>query len=152
MTTEQTCGKCSLCCKLPCIGELDKPIDTWCRHAAPGRGGCSIYPVRPRSCSTFVCAWLSGEIDDAWFPAGCKMVVIPRVPPHLADEGVLVMVDPAYPDAWRREPYHTQLRAWARDFVVDIRVGLRCISLNADGTEHEVRRTQAWIEGRPETS
>jgi hypothetical protein len=80
------------------------------------------------------------------------MVVIPRVPPHIADEGVLVMVDPAYPDAWRDEPYHPQLRAWARDFVVDIRIGLRCISLNADGTEHEVMRTQAWIEGRPEAS
>lgn len=150
--TTRTCGTCSLCCKLPCISELSKPIDTWCRHAAPGRGGCSIYPDRPRSCSTFVCGWLSGALDDAWFPAGCEMVVIARVPPHLADEGVLVMVDPACPDAWRREPYHTQLRAWARDFVVDIRVGLCCISLHADGTEHAVMRTRAWIEGRPEAS
>ena len=46
-TTARACGNCSLCCKLLAIAELNKPIDTWCPHARPGRGGCSIYPDRP---------------------------------------------------------------------------------------------------------
>jgi len=29
-------------------------------------------------------------------------------------------------------------------------VGRRFIGLNADGSEEQVTRTQAWIEGRPE--
>jgi hypothetical protein len=34
--------------------------------------------------------------------------------------------------------------------LVEIRVGRRFIGLNADGTERQVTRTQAWIEGRDE--
>jgi hypothetical protein len=119
-------------------------------HAKPGRGGCSIYPDRPRSCRGFVCAWLGNERDigDEWFPARCKMFLMPRVAPYsIAEQGLLVTVDPAYPTAWRREPYYTQLRTWARDFPIELRIGLRCISLDADGTEEEVVRTREWIEG-----
>jgi hypothetical protein len=49
MTSTRTCGTCSLCCKLPYVSELNKPIDPWCKHASPGRegGGCLIYPDRP---------------------------------------------------------------------------------------------------------
>jgi hypothetical protein len=39
----RSCGTCSLCCKLPYVAELNKPINTWCPHARPGHGGCSIY-------------------------------------------------------------------------------------------------------------
>src|SRR6516165_9574581 len=42
MTNERECGKCSLCCKLLPIRELNKPIDTWCPHCRPGHGGCTI--------------------------------------------------------------------------------------------------------------
>ena len=55
-------------------------------------------------------------------------------------------VDPVFPTAWRREPYYSQLLAWAQHTQVEIQVGRRCIGLNADGTEDEVTRTQAWIE------
>jgi hypothetical protein len=148
-------NSCSLCCKLPYVVELNKPIDTWCQHARPGCGGCAIYPDRPFSCRGFICGWLSGELEvgDEWFPARCKMIIAPRVPPHtLADQGMLVTVDPAYPNAWRREPYYTQLRTWAQDIIVEMRIGCRCIRLNADGTEHEVMRTRAWLEGHEECS
>jgi hypothetical protein len=33
---------------------------------------------------------------------------------------------------------------------IKIRIGLRCIELNADGTEQEVTGTRAWVEGREE--
>jgi hypothetical protein len=78
---ERSCGTCSLCCKLTYIPELNKSIDTWCRHARPGAGGCSIYSERPTSCQSFVCGWLSGarEFGEEWFPGRCKMIVTRRV-------------------------------------------------------------------------
>src|SRR6266540_1825061 len=78
--TKRACGACSLCCKLPYVPELRKPIDTWCKHAAPGCGGCSIYPKRPRSCRDYICGWLFSEpeVGDEWFPAQCHMMLTPR--------------------------------------------------------------------------
>jgi hypothetical protein len=74
---ERICGTCSLCCKLPYVAELNKPIDTWSRHARPGNGGCSIYRDRPTSCRGFICGWLSDElkVGDEWFPTHCKMII-----------------------------------------------------------------------------
>jgi hypothetical protein len=135
------CGSCSLCCKLLSIRELDKPIDTWCQHCRPGKGGCSIYANRPAECRSFECGWLADErIGEEWFPARCKMVL------SQTDEGHLsVTVDPAFSDAWRREPYHSQLMA--QPGLVVVRVGRRCIDAK---TEYEVTRSQAWLEGRDE--
>ena len=149
--TERICGTCSLCCKLTYIPELNKSIDTWCRHARPGSGGCSIYSERPASCQSFICGWLSGarEFGDEWFPARCKMIVTRREPRYnLAERGALVTVDPASSNVWRREPYYQQLLEWAQRMVVEIRVGRRCIRLNADGSEQEAIKTQAWLEAR----
>jgi hypothetical protein len=65
---------------------------------------------------------------------------------------MLVTVDPTSPNAWRRKPYYVQLLGWAQHMVVEIRVGQRCIRLNADGTEQQETRTKAWLEGREEPS
>ena len=145
----KACGTCSLCCKLLRVRELNKPIDTLCRHATPDRGGCSIYPRRPSSCRGFICAWLTNRsLGDVWFPAHCKMILAQRVAPYsIAEQGLLVTVDPAYPSAWRREPYYSQLLAWARDFPIEIRIGRRCIGLSPDGTEEEVTKTGDWFDG-----
>jgi len=149
-TTARACGNCSLCCKLLAIAELNKPIDTWCPHARPGRGGCSIYPDRPTNCRGFTCGWLSGlpEFGDEWFPARCKMILTPRDPKRTArKQGLLVTVDPTYPNAWRREPYYSQLLALAQEIPIEVRVSQRCIGLNADGTEYEVTRSKEWLAG-----
>jgi uncharacterized protein len=149
--TKRTCGTCSLCCKLPYVRELNKSIDTWCKHTSPGGGGCLIYLDRPLSCRGFICGWLSStEIGDEWFPARCKMFITSRPSEGLAKKGILVTVDPAYPNAWRLSPHYAQLLAWARHMFVEIRVGRRFIGLNPDGTERQVTRTKAWIEGRDE--
>jgi hypothetical protein len=142
----RTCGICSLCCKLPYMAELDKPIDTWCRHCRPGKGGCSIYPQRPSSCRDFECLWrIDEQFGDEWCPARSKMLL--AVKP--ADGRVVVTVDPAFPTAWRREPYYSWFRASAkRDGPVVIRIGLRIIALAADGSETTIHRSQAQIEER----
>jgi len=95
---------------------------------------------------------MSTNFGDEWFPARSKMMITRRVGNVPEDQGMLVTVDPAFPTAWRREPYYSQLRERAQRFVVEIRIGLRWIRLYANGTEQEVTRTRAWIEGRPEAA
>ena len=57
---------------------------------------------------SFALGSVNYEIGEEWFPARCKMVL--RNHPHESD-GLLVTVDPAFPTAWRREPYYSQLLA-----------------------------------------
>ena len=66
LVTGRTCGECRVCCKLPDIEALGKPINTWCKHADLKRagGGCGIYDKRPQTCREFSCAWLSGLGED----------------------------------------------------------------------------------------
>jgi hypothetical protein len=143
---QRECGSCSLCCKLPYVPELNKPIDTWCPHCRPGHGGCTIYASRPSHCEQFTCLWLDGRADDHWFPARCKMVLTRKT-----ENQLIVTVDPSFPNAWRQEPYYATLRAYAkRGIFVGVRIGRRCISLGADGSENEVVQSQALIEGRLE--
>jgi hypothetical protein len=89
-------------------------------------------------------------LGEEWFPAKCKVVLSDYNP-----TGPLVTVDPAFPNAWRREPYYSQILAWARQvqahgLILQIRIGRRFIVPRPDGSEQEVIRTQASIEGRDE--
>jgi hypothetical protein len=111
----RSCGDCSMCCKLPQIDALEKPEGVWCRHCAPRRsGGCMIYETRPLACRTFHCSWIiDGDLGDEWRPLTCKMIVV-------LEEGgrrLAVRVDPNYANAWRREPYYSQLKRWSRTAV-----------------------------------
>jgi hypothetical protein len=107
----RTCGECSLCCKLLSVDEISKPTGTWCRHYLKSKG-CSIYEQRPEQCRDFMCGWLSHpDIGDEWSPRRSKMVLF--ADRHVDRLGV--HVDPGSPTAWRREPYFSQLKQWARE-------------------------------------
>ena len=111
--TGRACGTCSLCCKLLPIRELEKPENQWCVHCRPGDGGCGIYADRPPSCRGFACDWLvNPHLGDEWVPTRAKMFVHYNYDP-LGNMGVYVVVDPARPDSWRREPYFSQLKSRA---------------------------------------
>jgi hypothetical protein len=108
------CGECSLCCKLMQVDEFDKPQGTWCRHCAPGRGGCTIHETRPSICRDFYCGWLVGaNLGPEWRPLTCKMIVF------FEKNGfrLAVHVDPDHPAAWRREPWYSQLKQWSRPAI-----------------------------------
>jgi hypothetical protein len=106
----RSCGECSLCCKLPQIVELDKPEGVWCRHCAPGRGRCLIYETRPEPCRAFHCSWLiNAEIGPEWRPLTAKMVVYFEK----SVSRLSIRVMPEHPDAWRREPYYSQIKRWS---------------------------------------
>jgi len=52
-----------------------------------------------------------GHLGDEWRPTKAKMVLSPG-----ADgKRMTVHVDPAFPNAWREEPYHGTLRKLARE-------------------------------------
>lgn len=110
--TGRTCGACSLCCKLLPIAALDKPHDEWCAHCRPGNGGCTIYENRPQTCQTFACHWLAfPNVGDHWYPLKSKMVVqVTGGHDENYDVFIDVHVDRAAPNAWRTEPYYSELR------------------------------------------
>jgi len=106
---DRSCGKCSLCCRLLGIDALGKAAGEWCRHCVVGRG-CSIYPERPDSCREFECLYKTDPaLPEAWNPAHAHLML--RMDHDRSR--LMVFVDPARPDAWKREPYRTQLRRMA---------------------------------------
>ncbi|MGY4451095.1 bacterioferritin-associated ferredoxin [Bradyrhizobium sp. i1.3.1] len=100
------CGSCNACCDILEVAAVDKPVNQLCRHWQTGTG-CTIYDRRPQMCRSFVCAWLQGHLDDAWFPATSGIIV------HFSQDAVNVTVDDHCPDRWREEPYFSKLVEWS---------------------------------------
>lgn len=132
----RACRECSLCCRILGVDEIDKPQNTSCPNCAVG-GGCKIYESRPPGCRDFFCGYLTlPMMGEAWFPTHCRMVVYP------APEGnrLTIHVDPDRPDAWRSNPYYSEIRLWAklvanRDFQVLVCIDMRTIAILPDGEQ-----------------
>ena len=106
-TASRRCGDCTLCCKVMEIEALTKPADAWCPHCRPKRG-CAIHDRRPAECVNFNCLWLVNErLGERWKPSKAKFVLT------TSEDGIEVRCDPGFPDAWRREPYASEIRRWA---------------------------------------
>jgi hypothetical protein len=100
-------GDCTLCCKVMAIEELAKPAGAWCQYCKPGRG-CRIYASRPIECQTYSCLWLMDDrLDAQWKPNRSKLVLT------TSQDGIEIRCDPGFPDAWRREPYRSEIHKWA---------------------------------------
>jgi hypothetical protein len=109
ISAARSCGTCTLCCKLMKIVELDKPHNVWCTHCKQG-SGCTIYVTRPNECRSFMCGYLQiPDLDEAWKPSHSKIILVSE----LDGKRVAAYVDPQRPDAWRKEPYYSQLKRWA---------------------------------------
>jgi hypothetical protein len=125
------CGDCTLCCKVMAIEYISKPASSWCPHCKPGRG-CRIYPDRPDECRTFNCLWLINDrLDERWRPSKSKLVLT------TSDDGIEVRCDPGFPDAWRKQPFHGEIRQWAvsgetHDVTVVVVIGQKMILVTPD--------------------
>jgi hypothetical protein len=125
------CGDCTLCCKVMAIEQLAKPASSWCPHCKPGRG-CLIYPERPDECRSFNCVWLVNDrLDEHWRPNKSKLVLT------TSDDGIEVRCDPGFPDAWRKQPFRSEIRQWAvsgetHDVTVVVVIGQRMILVTPD--------------------
>jgi len=132
-TPARECGECTMCCKVMGIEELEKPAGTWCTHCTTGRG-CSIYDRRPAECRAFVCAWLQSDVfGEEWKPSRCKFALWAEP----GNVNLKVSVDPARPDAWRKEPYYSYFKTWVRERIdrggkVVILTGKRAIAVLPD--------------------
>jgi hypothetical protein len=103
----RACGDCTLCCKIMAIEALAKPANLWCPHCRPGRG-CLIYADRPAECQTFRCVWLVNDrLRQHWKPSRSKLVLT------TSDDGIEIRCDPGFPDAWRKEPFRSEIQQWA---------------------------------------
>lgn len=106
---DRACGACTLCCRLPDIDELAKPANAWCENCIEGQG-CRIYDFRPQLCRDFLCLWMTDErLGPEWDPARSHVMIYRQGPQ------ITVLVDPDFPDIWKREPYSQQLSQWARE-------------------------------------
>ena len=98
------CRTCTLCCTLPDIAALDKPMYRPCRHIA--NEGCGVFgrPERPATCTAYQCAYLSARLAGA--PDRNAI-------PHPLEAGAyfhrdpvaktyVLFVDPARPEVWKR--------------------------------------------------
>jgi hypothetical protein len=105
----RSCGGCTLCCKVLAVPDIDKPGGLWCVHCKPG-SGCGIYADRPGGCRTFLCGWLTNpRFGPEWKPDRSKIVItVGR-----DGNGLDFLCDPGFPDAWRKEPYYSQIRQLA---------------------------------------
>lgn len=146
------CGECALCCKILAIEALAKPRHRMCSHFCKGVG-CGIYERRPPACSQFVCAWLTTpEMDDSWRPDRARFMLWGK-------DQLMVDVDPAYPDAWRREPYYSKLKQASdrrRPGAVDVvvRNGREVVILFPEGevslgAEQDLPIRSGYRAGRP---
>lgn len=108
LVPDRVCGTCTMCCKLYNVDwlEVPKPAGKWCHHCIPGHG-CKIWENVPKKCADFYCHWrLNAQLGDAWRPDRAGFLINQNAP-HMPYE---VILDPTKPDAWRREPFFTQIK------------------------------------------
>lgn len=111
--TGRECGKCSLCCKLLHVIELNKPANQWCKHCRPGYGGCTIHDTRPDICRGYFCGWmLSKNVSEEWYPLRSHMIL--SLGKFNDVQCVTVTVDPNYDWMWKEQPYYAQLKQMSR--------------------------------------
>jgi len=131
ISANKACGDCTLCCKVMAIEALAKPASFWCPHCRPGRG-CLIYADRPAECRNFHCLWLINDVlDQRWKPSRSRFVLT------TSEDGIEVRCDPGFPDAWRKEPFRSEIRRWANsgeshDVTVVVIVGQKMILVTSD--------------------
>ena len=105
----RSCGSCTLCCKVFPVPWVDnKPAGVWCKHCTPGKG-CGIWQTRPQGCIDFLCQYFFiKDIGEEWRPDKAKFLLN-----YEKETWLVVHADVKMPDAWKREPYGSQIRKWA---------------------------------------
>ncbi|WP_443747967.1 hypothetical protein [Asticcacaulis solisilvae] len=105
----KVCGECTLCCKVYEIEDFEKKPGTVCHHVRP-EGGCGVWGLHPKICQEFKCLWLKhDDMNGLWRPDHAGFVL--RLEPN--GTTLAIDVDHDRPDAWRREPYYSQIKLWS---------------------------------------
>ena len=130
----RSCSGCTLCCKILGVPALEKPRGAWCTHCNRGVG-CRIYETRPEECRTFLCGWLvNPRFGVEWRPERSKIVItVAR-----DGNGLDFQCDPGFPQAWRKEPYYSQILHLAsvavpHDGLISVCVGRKMTIITPEG-------------------
>lgn len=111
----RNCGTCTLCCKVLGVEAIGKATRQWCAHCGVGKG-CAIYAERPDECRDFNCLYVINEtLGEHWFPARSKMIVCSNP----AVGRLEVHVDDGRVNAWRSEPFYSEIKEWSRAAAQD---------------------------------
>ena len=84
------------------------------------------------SAGAFSCLWLvNDQLDQHWKPSKSRFVLT------TSEDGIEVRCDPGFPDAWRKEPFRSEIRQWAisgetHDVTVVVIVGQKMILVTPD--------------------
>ena len=141
----RSCGSCTLCCKVYDVPAVGATAGNWCPNCQPGRG-CKIYEARPQQCRAFHCLWITQDfLGPDWKPDKARFV--------LTMDGttrwIFVQVDPGAAQAWRKEPYYSQLKRWAaagnRPVVVFVRKLATAITIHGETTLGEIGADERLI-------
>ena len=127
------CGTCTLCCKMLTVPEFGNVSGEWCPHCVKAKG-CAIHAIRPDVCRAFQCGYiLSPRLGEHWRPSRSKLVIA------FKPDGneVVIHVDPGVPNAWRTEPYYSEIRNMAGNAertatTVFVQIGRRVIVIFPD--------------------
>lgn len=121
-----SCGTCTLCCRLLAVETLSKPQGEWCKHCTPGVG-CGIYAERPEQCRIFDCLWLQTDMAAVLRPDRSHVVLASTKDTN----GIVAHVHPDYPNAWREGRMGQLLRGLiAKGVVVIMVIGHKRIAYN----------------------
>ena len=105
----KVCGDCTLCCKVYEIEDFEKKPGTTCHNVRP-EGGCGVWGLHPKACQEFKCLWLKhDDMNGQWRPDHAGFVL--RLEPN--GTTLAVDVDHDRPNAWRQEPYYSQIKLWS---------------------------------------
>lgn len=111
----RSCEGCAMCCKLSSIDDVNTKAGEWCQHCST-RKCCDIYESRPNVCRAYYCYYMLSTLGEEWHPMTSKIMLTAL--PDL----MIVSVDPARPDAWRKEPYFKNLQEWSKQMRVQVSI------------------------------
>jgi hypothetical protein len=90
------CGKCTLCCRLLGVVELNKPPVQNCEFCPNEKGGCQRHDDLPPTCADFECGYLGSNLPKSFRPDKLHIIVTGE---DATDKVHFLHVDPRYPDA-----------------------------------------------------
>jgi hypothetical protein len=110
-TLARSCDGCTLCCRVLEAVTLNKPMGVLCQHCVVGKG-CGIHETRGDECRNYHCGWLiDANLGPEWRPELAHIIITY----DMEGRRLNAHADPLHPDAWRREPYYSELKRWAAE-------------------------------------
>jgi hypothetical protein len=140
------CGKCTACCTLIGVAELDKENFTHCKHIC--EAGCEIYMDRPKSCRIYNCLYRLGHVKGGEQNRPDNLgILLDVTPPHYETPfgGACMMVFEVWPGASQEEKAKAVIENITQAFPI---LFIFPDGVKVGGPEHIVRRAGPYLEAK----